>query len=56
MNWLCEICDGYTILTTTMYGGTAYDNAEAAARDQMINALKKELYDLQDREHDYLNL
>lgn len=41
-----------------MYRGTAttMEQADSMQRDALISALKKELYDLQDREHEYLSL
>jgi predicted nucleic acid-binding Zn-ribbon protein len=42
----------------TMYRGmaTTMEQADSMQRDALISALKKELYDLQDREHEYLSL
>jgi len=40
-----------------MYQGTpAAEQSESIHKDALISALKKELYDLQDREHEYLSL
>jgi hypothetical protein len=36
--------------------GHSQDQAEALSRDALISALKKELYELKDREHEYISL
>ena len=39
-----------------MYRGNNSENADSSQRDALISALKKELYDIRDKEHAFISL
>lgn len=39
-----------------MYRNTSTEQPESLQRDALISALKKELYDIRDKEHEYIAL